>query len=263
MKQVKLSVKEAMKPPNGRKIVLRFNKTLQPVGAEAGILSGVLGFLESYYIKFPICEKDWRKVRSKDKIYNECVKEMRNRLYHNYYDSQLTLEKNIEGRPPGITIDHWRWYLDYRNSEETRKNAENRSKQLYTHTGGLKSLAGLEEEEERIVDIEQHDESSRLLSQNDPLAQALEKEHSSRVRGMGLGPTSNQIFASNGAQREETQRVLLELQAELVAKKLKKKAVEDEVAAKKPKRQAVEDEAAAGKINIQAMESVLRCLIQG
>ncbi|XP_072082958.1 uncharacterized protein [Arachis hypogaea] len=47
---------------------------------------------------------------------------------------------------------------------------------------------------ERIEAIEQRDESSRLLSQNDSLAQALGKEHSDRVRGMGLGPTSSQVF---------------------------------------------------------------------
>nr|XP_029146855.1 uncharacterized protein LOC112729654 [Arachis hypogaea] len=286
IKQIKLNVKEAMKPPNGRKVVLRFNSALQPVGDEAGLLSGVMGLLGSDYTKFPICERDWRKVRTRDKVYNEIVK-----------------------------------FLDYRNSEETqekcKKNAENRSKQLYTHTGGSKSLARLGEEEserqgrivsrgelyllthkrtngsyihdaaraigERIEAIEQGDESSRLLSQNDSLAQALGKEHSGRVRGMGLGPTSSQVFGmnshqpSNGFEREETQRVLLKLQAELAAEKLKKKVVEDEVAAEKTKRQAmedevaaektkrhaVEDEVAAGKVRMQAMESALLCLLQG
>ncbi|KAL4287480.1 hypothetical protein AHAS_Ahas19G0190400 [Arachis hypogaea] len=58
IKQLHLSVKDAMKPPNGRKIVLRFNERLQPVGNEAGILSGVLGLLGSEYTKFSICEKD-------------------------------------------------------------------------------------------------------------------------------------------------------------------------------------------------------------
>ncbi|RYQ85474.1 hypothetical protein Ahy_B10g105046 [Arachis hypogaea] len=302
-----------MKPPNGRKIVLRFNSALQPVGDEAGLLSGVMGLLGSDYTKFPIYEKDWRKVRTRDKVYNECVKEMfhfeedsrgiikriifkmlgrvwketRNRLYHHCYDLELSLEENIENRPDGIIADHWRWFLNYRNSEETqekcKKNTENRSKQLYTHTGRSKSLARLGKEEERIEAIEQRDESSRLLSQNDSLAQALEKEHLGRVRGMGLGPTSSQVFGmnshqpSNGFEREETQRVLLELQAELAADKLKRKAVEDEVAAKKTKRQAVEDEVAAektkrqavedevaaGKVRMQAMESALICILQG
>ncbi|RYR73492.1 hypothetical protein Ahy_A02g007852 [Arachis hypogaea] len=58
IKQVKMSVKEAMKPPNGKKIVLRFNSILQPVGDEAGILSGVMRLLGSDYTNFPICEKD-------------------------------------------------------------------------------------------------------------------------------------------------------------------------------------------------------------
>ncbi|RYR18468.1 hypothetical protein Ahy_B03g063091 [Arachis hypogaea] len=299
IKQVKLSMKEAMKPPNGRKVVLRFNSALQPVGDEAGLLSGVMGLLGSDYTKFPICERDWRKVRTRDNVYNEIVKEMfhfeedsrgiikgiifkmlgrawketRNILYHHCYDPELSLAANIENRPDGITADHWRRFLDYRNSEETqekcKKNVKNRSKQLYTHTSGSKSLARFGEKEERIEAIEQGDESSRLLSQNDSLAQALGKERPGRVRGMGLGPTSSQVFSmnshqlSNGFEREETQRVLLELQAELAAEKLKRKAVEDEVAAKKTKRQAVEDEVAAGKVRMQAMESALICLLQG
>ncbi|RYQ79679.1 hypothetical protein Ahy_Scaffold2g107643 [Arachis hypogaea] len=312
IKQLHLNVREAMKPPNGRKIVLRFNDRLQPVGNEASILSDVVRMLGFDFTKFLICEKDWRKVRSRDKIYNECVKvnryifvqsrnlnstptnnliilllelfhfeedsggimkctilkvlgrtwkETRNHLYHYFYKSDLTLEQNIKGRPPGITADHWRWFLDYRNSEETkekcRKNTENRSKQLYTYTGGSKSLARLGEEEakERITEIEQHDESSRLLSQNDSLAQTLEKEHPGRVHGMGIGPTTSQVFGTNSpqpsieTQREETQRVLVEIQAELPAEKLKRKAIEDEVAAEKTKR--------------QAMESSPMCLVQG
>ncbi|XP_020964059.1 uncharacterized protein LOC110265442 [Arachis ipaensis] len=135
-----------MKPTNGRKIVLRFNSALQPVGDEAGLLSGVMELLGSDYTKFPICEKDWRKIRTKDKVYNECVKEMfhfkedsrgiikriifkmlgrawketRNRLYHHCYDSKLSLDENIENCPNRITADHWRWFLDYHNSEETQ-----------------------------------------------------------------------------------------------------------------------------------------------
>ncbi|KAL4293884.1 hypothetical protein AHAS_Ahas18G0172700 [Arachis hypogaea] len=135
-----------MKPPNGRKIVLRFNSELQLVGDEVGILSDVLGLLGFNYTKFPICEKDWRKVHTRGKVYIECVKEMfhfdedsggiikriilkmlgrawketRNKLYHNCYDSELSLAKNIERRPPGITADHWKRYLDYSNSEESK-----------------------------------------------------------------------------------------------------------------------------------------------
>ncbi|RYQ85856.1 hypothetical protein Ahy_B10g105480 [Arachis hypogaea] len=301
--EVKLSVKEAIKPPNGRKIVLRFNSALQPVGDEAGLLSSVMGLLGSDYTKFPICERDWRKVRTRDKVYNEIVKEIfhfeedsrgiikgiifkmlgrawketRNRLYHHCYDPELSLAANIENRPDGIIADHWRRFLDYRNSEETqekcKKNAENRSKQLYTHTGGSKILARLGEEEserqgrivsrgelyllthkrtngsyihdvaraigERIEAIEQGDESSGLLSQNDSLAQALGKEHPGRkLKRKGV-------------------------EDEVAAEKTKRQAVEDEVAAEKTKRRTVEDEVAAGKVRMQAMESALICLLQG
>ncbi|RYR33422.1 hypothetical protein Ahy_A10g048007 [Arachis hypogaea] len=140
------------------------------------------------------------------KMLGRAWKETRNRLYHehDHYDSQLTIKQNIKGRPPWITADHWRWYLDYHNSEDAkkkcRKNAVNQSKQLYTHISRSKILARLGEEEERIAEIEQHDESSRLLSQNDSLAQALEKEHLGRVRGMGTIPTSSQVFVTNSHQ---------------------------------------------------------------
>ncbi|KAL4305898.1 hypothetical protein AHAS_Ahas16G0124300 [Arachis hypogaea] len=58
IKQVKMSVKEAMNPLNRRKIVLKFNSALQSVGDETGIMSGVMGLLGSDYTKFSICEKD-------------------------------------------------------------------------------------------------------------------------------------------------------------------------------------------------------------
>ncbi|RYQ96635.1 hypothetical protein Ahy_B08g092473 [Arachis hypogaea] len=109
IKPARLSVREAMEWPNGRKIVLRFNNAKQAIGDEAGLLSGML--------------------------VSNC---------------------------PLSLMDQ---------QEKCRKSASNRSKQLYTHTGGSKSFAWRMEEEERIEEIEQQDESSRLLSQNDCIAQ--------------------------------------------------------------------------------------------
>ncbi|XP_057723992.1 uncharacterized protein LOC130939949 [Arachis stenosperma] len=142
-KHIHLSVKEVMKPPNGRKIVLKFNKRLQPVGNEASILSGIFGWLGSDYTKSQSARKTRDRFAPRTRfIINEMFhfdeysggaikrtilillgrawKETRNRLYHGYYNSELTIEQNIEGRPPGIMADHWRWYLDYRNSEDTK-----------------------------------------------------------------------------------------------------------------------------------------------
>ncbi|RYQ90826.1 hypothetical protein Ahy_B09g096812 isoform K [Arachis hypogaea] len=166
-----------------------------------------------------------------------------------------------------------------------KKNVVNRSKQQYTHTGSSKSFARRIEEEtlllqseeqgrivgrgelwikvhkkkdgsyindearaigEKIEEIEQQDESSRMLSQNDSIAQVFGKEKPGRVRGVGFGPTPSQLFgpnshaSGNGVQQEETQRKLLELQAELEGEKLKRKAMEDEAASDKKKMKAME-----------------------
>ncbi|XP_025640562.1 uncharacterized protein [Arachis hypogaea] len=170
-----------MKPPNGRKIVLRFNDRLQSVGNEAGILSGVVGMLGSDYTKFPICEKDWRKElfhfeedsggiikRTILKMLGRTWKDMRNHLYHYFYDEELTLEENIRGHPPRITADHWRWFLDYRNSEETKSKRQGcpvSRGELFvlTHkrTNGFYLHDVTRTTGERIAEIEQHDESSR------------------------------------------------------------------------------------------------------
>ncbi|RYR39000.1 hypothetical protein Ahy_A09g044379 [Arachis hypogaea] len=148
--EVNLSVKEAMKPPNARKVVLRFNGELQPVGDEVVILNSILGLLGIDYTKFPICETYWRKVCTRDKVYNECVKEMfhfdedsgriikriilkmlgrawkeiRNKLYHDCYTTGN--------------------YCGPLEMEKCKKNVKNRSKQLYTHTSGSKALQGSE-----------------------------------------------------------------------------------------------------------------------
>ncbi|RYR59697.1 hypothetical protein Ahy_A05g025627 [Arachis hypogaea] len=90
---------------------------------------------------------------------------------------------------------------------------------------------------ERLLEIEQHDESSRVLSQNDSLAQVFGREKPGRVRGVGFGPTPSQLFGTNlqpsvnRVQVEEMQRKLNELQTELEAEKLKRKAMKDEAAA--------------------------------
>ncbi|MED6222617.1 hypothetical protein PIB30_066021 [Stylosanthes scabra] len=60
-----------------------------------------------------------------------------------------------------------------------------------------------EDAQERIMDTEQHDESSRVLSQNDSLAQVLEKEHLGRVRRIGFGLILSRLFGQNSQQTGE------------------------------------------------------------
>ncbi|KAL4321651.1 hypothetical protein AHAS_Ahas14G0131800 [Arachis hypogaea] len=91
IKLVKLSMKEAMERPNSRRIMIKFNNKKQPIGDEVGLLSGILGLLGSEYGKFLICEESWHKITTKDKVYNECVKQ----IFHFDEDSEGTIKKNI------------------------------------------------------------------------------------------------------------------------------------------------------------------------
>ncbi|RYR01240.1 hypothetical protein Ahy_B06g080112 isoform B [Arachis hypogaea] len=296
-----------MERPNGRKIILRFNNAKQAIGNEARLLSGVLGLLGSYFGKFPICEESWRKITTKDKVYNECVKqifhfdedsegtikknilkvmekfwkETRLRLYNDFFEPTFMTEQNIEHRPPGIDREYWRWFLDYRAKAEMKEKCKESIKTtIYSHwrfeklctadgrrvgtTWGEESIeesygsqctkkkdgSYMNDEAraigERIEEIEQQDESSRVLSQNDSIAQVFEKEKPGRVCGVGFGLTPSQLFGlnshvpENGVQLEETQRKLLELQSELEGEKLKRKVMEDDAAAEKKKMKAME-----------------------
>ncbi|XP_057730388.1 uncharacterized protein LOC130945697 [Arachis stenosperma] len=183
---------------------------------------------------------------------------VRNHLFHKVYDEELTFDQNLKRKPAGIEANHWKKFLEYRLSEDTKekckKNAANRSKQLYTHTGGSKTMARKRHEEElrqgrpigrgegwtmshkkkngsymnedarlvgeAIEHIENQDPSSKEFSHNDSLAQVLGKEHPGRVRGLGFGPCSSQCFRSipqqsdYGVQIEEYQMEIAKLKAE-------------------------------------------------
>ncbi|KAL4381539.1 hypothetical protein AHAS_Ahas04G0143600 [Arachis hypogaea] len=100
------SVKEAIVLPPSRQIILEFNVELQPIGQ----------------------------------------KEARNHLFHKVYDEEESFEENAKRKPSGIDAQQWRWFLNYRLKESTKKtyrqNALNRSKQLYTHIGALRQRQG-------------------------------------------------------------------------------------------------------------------------
>ncbi|RYQ97086.1 hypothetical protein Ahy_B08g093076 [Arachis hypogaea] len=279
IKPARLSVREAMERSNGRKIVLRFNRAKQAIGNEAGLLSGVLGLLGFDFGKFPIYEESWRKITTKDKVYSECVKQIFHidedskgvikknilksmgkswketglRLYNAYFEPTFTTEQNIENRPPGIDREHWRWFLEYRAKPETKSEQQGRivgRGELWIAVHKKKDGSYMNDEAraigERIEEIEQQDESSRVLSQNDSIAQVFRKEKPGRVHAVAFGPTPSQLFGpnlhghGNGVQLEETQRKLLELEAQLEGEKLKRKAMEDEAAADKKKMKAME-----------------------
>ncbi|RYQ91824.1 hypothetical protein Ahy_B09g097859 [Arachis hypogaea] len=89
----------------------------------------------------------------KEHAYN-MVKDTRHNLYHKFYEGTKTFEKNIKHRPSRIEENHWKWFLEYRKKQETKKkckqNALNRSKKLYIHTRGFKILARKKDEVEKV-----------------------------------------------------------------------------------------------------------------
>ncbi|RYR39491.1 hypothetical protein Ahy_A09g045044 [Arachis hypogaea] len=242
----KLSVKEAIAFPSNTKIVLSFNSELQPIGQAAGLLSDFIGSLGADYSQFPIHLNSWKLV---SKAKREHVYDMLKRVFHYEDDAKGKIKRDILkriGNNLKDTRNHlfhrykndWKKFVDYRLNDETQKkckqNTLNRSKQLYTHTGGSKTLARKKDEVEReqgrpvgrgelfimthkkkdgsyihpdarvvseaIANVERQDGSSKNLSQNDSLAQVLGKEHPGRVRALGAGPCPTQVFGNAAGQ---------------------------------------------------------------
>ncbi|XP_015953320.2 uncharacterized protein LOC107477763 [Arachis duranensis] len=248
----------------------------------AGLLSEFLGTLGSDFQQLPICAKSWKTMSKASK--------------EHAYDQ---VKENLKRKPAGIEANHWKKFLQYRLDDDTkdkcRKNAVNRSKQQYTHTGGSKTMARKRHEEEqrlgmpigrgegwtmshkkrngkymneqaRLVGeaielVESQDPSSKEFSQNDSLAQVLGKEHPGRVRGLGIGTCPSRCFrnipeqSDYGVQIEEYQMEIVKLKAE--AAELRAAA-----AAAEAKRQRMETEAAEGKAKIQTMGDLLTYVIQ-
>ncbi|XP_015938285.1 uncharacterized protein LOC107463920 [Arachis duranensis] len=296
---MELTVREALALHPRKKIVLHHNRELQQVGQAAGLLSGFLGTLGSDFQQLPICAKSWKTMSkaSKEHAYDQvkrvfhyeddkrgwikrgilqrignCWRNSRNHLFHKVYDEELTFEQNIKRKPPGIEANHWKKFLQYRLDDDTkdkcRKNAVNRSKQQYTHTGGSKTMARKRHEEEAIELIESQDPSSKEFSQNDSLAQVLGKEHPGRVRGLGIGTCPSRCFrnipeqSDYGVQIEEYQMEIVKLKAEAAELKAEAAELRAAAAAAEAKRQRMETEAAEGKAKIQTMGDLLTYVIQ-
>nr|XP_025610796.1 uncharacterized protein LOC112703501 [Arachis hypogaea] len=276
---MKLTVKEALALPPGKKIVLHHNRELQQVGQVAGLLSGFLGTLGSDFQQLPICAKSWKTMSkaSKEHAYDQvkrvfhyeddkrgwikqgivqkigsCWRNSRNHLFHKVYDEELTFEQNIKRKPPGIEANHWKKFLQYRLDEDTKEQRQGRPiGRGEGWTMSQKKNGKYMNEEARLVGeaielIESQDSCSKEFSQNDSLAQVLGKEHPGRVRGLGIGTCPSRCFCNipeqsdYGVQIEEYQMEIVKLKAE--AAELKATAVEE-----KAKRQGMETEAAEGK----------------
>ncbi|RYQ83282.1 hypothetical protein Ahy_B10g101934 [Arachis hypogaea] len=294
---MKLTVKEALALPPGKKIVLQHNRKLQQVGQAAGLLSEFLGTLGDDFQQLPICETSWKttnkafkehafdqvKVLPMLEIFLGCStifqrenkagivqrigrswRNTRNHLFHKVYDKELTFEENLKCKPSGIDANHWKWFIEYRLKEDTQGRAIGRG-EIWTMSH-KKNNGSYMNEDARVVGeviehIESQDASSKEFSQNDSLAQVLEKEHPGRVRGLGFGPYPTQCFrnipqhSDFGVQIEEYQIKIVKLKA--MAAELKAAAAEE-----KAKRQRMEAEAVEEKAKMKTMKNLLRYIIQ-
>ncbi|MED6111740.1 hypothetical protein PIB30_055077 [Stylosanthes scabra] len=232
------TVFEANSIPAGRKIVLDIDEYNQPVGEEPAY------WVVFWWIRSRLqCTTNKPDGDVKEGILKKLGKNWkgtRSHLFNTFYDDTKSEDENVKKhKPPGIDPEHWRVFLRYRLSDDTqekcKKNAENRAKQAYTHTGGSKTLARRREEEEAIKVIETCDPSTKELSQNDSLAQVLGKEHPGRLRGMGAGPCPTQMI-NRGTQQtnsashmavEEYERQIVELRAKNVEVEKKAQTLED------------------------------------
>ncbi|XLS61873.1 hypothetical protein HN51_016101, partial [Arachis hypogaea] len=44
----------------------------------------------------------------------------RNHLFHKVYDEELTFDQNLKRKPAGIEANHWKKFIEYRLSEDTK-----------------------------------------------------------------------------------------------------------------------------------------------
>ncbi|RYR08418.1 hypothetical protein Ahy_B05g076094 [Arachis hypogaea] len=245
------SIKGAIALPPNRKIILLFNKELQPVDQVAGLLSDFFGSLGADYFQFSICEKSWKTVNKTTKEYaynmvkvfqyeDDAEEKIKKELKG--YKTQLTLEKNVKRHLSRIDANHWKLFFEYRLKEETKKkckqNALNRSKQVYTHTRSSKTLARREDEEEQLREkrisrgelwTTVHKKRMARISMMMRVLLVFVKEHPGRVRGLGVGPYPTQLFGNAtaqlldfGVQIEEYHRTIAELKVEAAEEKAKR-----------------------------------------
>ncbi|MED6168388.1 hypothetical protein PIB30_011278 [Stylosanthes scabra] len=101
------------------------------------------------------------------------------------------------------------------------------------YVGVTRYMWGAKACNEAIADIESRDECTNVLSQNNSLAQVLEKEHSGIVRGVGPGLCLTKLVGSSsqqssyGVQIEEYQKQIVELRAEAAEEKKKTLAMQN------------------------------------
>ncbi|CAN0837178.1 hypothetical protein LINGRAHAP2_LOCUS1724, partial [Linum grandiflorum] len=169
-------------------------------------------------------------------------REDRQKLWDDVCDKEGTKEENYLKRPQRINEVQWENFINYRMGKEMKKISEknklNRGEQNIYHTSGSKSFLAKSKELEKewgrkptrgelyrethkgkkgfpnnptrdaVMAVEEYmkdPETETDIGPNDAVGRLFKgKEHSGRVRGLGLGPVPSQVFGSSSSQRSSS-----------------------------------------------------------
>ncbi|KAJ4836826.1 hypothetical protein Tsubulata_018348 [Turnera subulata] len=225
-KELVVKVTDVANIPIGTKVVVDFNEYKQAIGEEQGLLGGYLGTLAINGTLFPINYEKWNdmppsrfsnyfqqnvKARFHFNIEEEftvryviaslCKKwgDHRKRLWDGWYKHEISRVDLIQNVPDDIDADQWAGFCDYRLKPATvdlcKRNAENRVKQTVQHTGGYKpNSRRMEEMEQLETALTQSTSDESIVGSDDAVAKILGKEHSGRVRCLGIGAIPSTSF---------------------------------------------------------------------
>ncbi|RYR34178.1 hypothetical protein Ahy_A10g048918 [Arachis hypogaea] len=252
-KRSKLSVKEAITLPSNTKIILPFNKEFWKLVNKAKKEYAYDMIKRVFYyeddaggkIKHGIMQRIGKK-----------WKDTRHNLYHKCYKEIRTFEENLKLRPSEIEENHWKWknqrlvtfyiqhhILIYIYSKKCKKDEVDKEQGRPVDRGELfiitykKKMVHISIPMrvllEAIANVERPDESSKHLSQNDSLAQVLEKEQLGRVCVLGTGPCPTQEFGNvagqpsgSGEPSKEYERRIAKLTVKIEEEQAKRQSIE-------------------------------------
>ncbi|XP_059275438.1 uncharacterized protein LOC132029998 isoform X2 [Lycium ferocissimum] len=230
IKKLKLKKTDVFNLSNGERIVVDFDDLDSPIGEGQGILAGFCGILARDSSIFPVHFEKWSDLPAA--YFNNCfdqfikprfcfrTSESNARRYayssmckkwgarrlklFNAIDDPLKSRDQIRAEainkvPDGIPRDQWISYVDYRLKEKTREmckiNAEIRKTQTISHIGGSKPNSKRRAEMEKIEQaMTQSTADESEISPNHAVGKVLGKEHSGRVRCLGLGAVPSRAF---------------------------------------------------------------------
>ncbi|XP_058112926.1 uncharacterized protein LOC131255972 isoform X3 [Magnolia sinica] len=259
---------DVWKMREGQRISISINDLGQPDCDNASKLTNFIGTIARNGVYAPLTFNDWRAVPNakKDDMWGLVTskfefdgnakawvlkslgkkwREWKGKLKKLYYSSHETDEERLANLDGRVQEDQWKTLVQFWNSEEgkarSKKNKENRKKQLINHAAGSKSFARICEEERKRAngsdlsradmfilthtckDGKPVDEASSVVmtklneeisqqpgasqsstARDDLLSQVMGEDKYGRVRTYGLGPSPSDLWGATSSQQRMT-----------------------------------------------------------